>query len=83
MTRRARLLLDALEDGRKTRAEFYAHAGRYFIVNNSASELRRAGIEVVWDHATDTYHLLGERLPLDPAALVEETSGQLSLEVAA
>ena len=46
MTRRARLLLDALEDGCTTRAEFYG-------------------------------------LPLTPTPLVEETSGQLSLGVAA
>lgn len=83
------MLLDALEDGCTTRREIHAHAGTFFLTNNAASDLRRAGIDVQWDRDTDTYSLppdlLGGREGLTataPVPLVEETSGQLALVAA-
>ena len=86
MTRRAARMLAALEDGCETREQIFAHAGRFMLCNNAASELRRAGIEVVWRHDTDTYHLLDEpghddgagNPPLSfPEAGLVEQDGQL------
>jgi hypothetical protein len=50
-------MLAALEDGCATRQEIHAHAGVFFLTNNAASDLRRAGVDVVWVRETDTYHL--------------------------
>ena len=94
MTRRARLLLDALEDGCATRHEIHAHAGCFFLTNNAASDLRRAGIAVVWDRDTDEYRLLdepgladGAGIPspdeVPGAGLVEQADGQYAMDVAA
>lgn len=47
MTARARRLLAALEDGCSTRDQIFAHQGRFSLLNNSAAELRAAGIDVV------------------------------------
>ena len=46
MTRRAARMLAALEDGCQTRAEIFAHQGRFSLLNNGAAELRAAGITV-------------------------------------
>lgn len=46
MKRRARMLLDALEDGCATRDQIFAHQGRFSLLNNAAAELRAAGIPV-------------------------------------
>lgn len=88
MTARARRMLDALEDGCRTRDQLYAHAGRFFLTNNAAAELRAAGIPVTYLRVggQDTYTLLDERDdPLEEAVLplVEEPTGQFSMEVAA
>lgn len=96
MTTRARAMLDALEahGGAATRSEIWDHAGRFYLTNNASAELRAAGVDVVYERDTDTYRLLDEgrgttdgyeHLPLSApvAALVEEVSGQFSMEVAA
>lgn len=95
MTSRARTLLDALEahDGTATRTQLWQHAGRFYLTNNAAAELRAAGIHVTYDRDNDTYTLLDEsrgstdgyeRTPLSAqaAALVEEDTGQLAIEAA-
>lgn len=87
MTRRARMLLDALEDGCATRHEIWAHAGRFFLTNNAASDLRRAGVDVVWDRESDSYSLLDDgrpaygagTSPFPVAPIIEERDEQLSL----
>lgn len=56
MTRRARMLLDALEDGCETRAEIFQHQGSFSLLNNSAAELRAAGIGVVCELVDGDYH---------------------------
>lgn len=83
MTRRALMLLDALEDGRETRGEIFAHQGRFSLLNNAAAELRAAGIPVSCDVIDSEYHyrLLDERGTVPPAPLVEEPSGQMQAGV--
>jgi len=44
---RAALLLEVLSDGREhSRREIFEQAGGFFLINNAASELRRAGYDV-------------------------------------
>ena len=86
MTRRAARMLAALEDGCETREEIFAHAGGFFLCNNAASDLRRAGVQVVWDRDTDTYHLLDEPdrpsyPPSSEVGLVEQDNGWMALDV--
>lgn len=99
MTARARRMLNALEDGNgaATRHELWQHAGRFYLTNNAAAELRRAGIDVDYDRDSDTYRLLDQRHGLTtsppegqahasgtpPVPLIEQTDGQIALEVVA
>ena len=75
MTARARRLLAALEDGCETRDQIFAHQGRFSLLNNSAAELRAAGIDVVCTLGEDgeyRYRLADERV-LSGAACVAAT----------
>jgi len=88
MTRRASRLLDALEDGCQTRAQIFAHQGRFSLLNNAAAELRSAGVGVTCELVDGdyVYTLLDGREGLTasaPVPLVEEDSGQLAIGVAA
>ena len=99
MTARARRMLDALEDGCQTRHELWAHAGRFYLTNNAAADLRRAGIGVTFVRGEtsddDRYVLDEERVSPDSHSpvssptrgravlLVEHAGGQLGFEVAA
>ncbi len=81
------MLLDALEDGCRTRDEIFAHQGRFSLLNNAAAELRVCGIDVSCELVAGdyVYTLLGEGEGLTataPVPLVEETSGQLALVAA-
>lgn len=86
MTRRAALMLAALEDGCSTRSELWAHAGRFYLTNNAASDLRKAGVDVAWDRAKDSYSLVlsegvaspAQRSDPPPSApFAEDEAGQL------
>lgn len=90
MTSRARLMLDALEDGCETREQIFRHQRRFSLLNNASSELRAAGIEVVCEVEDGEYHyrLLndghvshpGDAVPspdTTDAPVVEQPDGQL------
>lgn len=92
MTKRARLMVAALESGPKTRPELYAFAGKFYLTNNSAAEARAAGYDVACELVDGeyTYRLLGERhdetgaLPVvslaEPPALAEGAGTRLERE---
>ena len=96
MKARARCLLAALEDGCETRAEIFAHQGRFSLLNNAAAELRAAGIPVVCSLEDDgEYHyrladdgVLSEppvraasTFPVDPQAAANTVGGSLNASV--
>lgn len=93
MTSRARAMLDALEGhgGVATRSQLWQHAGRYYLTNNAAAELRAEGVAVsAYDRDLDGYRLLDERHgPSTPTttpptvSLVEQTDGQYALDLGA
>ncbi len=84
MTRRARLLLEALADGPLTRARIFERTG-YMMSNNGAAELRAAGYTVVCTRAGREYVYeivadgvlsgpagVAPTLPVDPHATLTE-----------
>jgi hypothetical protein len=96
VTRRAALLLAALEAGCTSREDIFAHQGRFSLLNNGASELRAAGFPVACEFVDGDYHyiLLDEPrhddgpgnpppYPFPGAGLVEQDTGQFALDVAA
>lgn len=94
MTSRATTMLHALEahNGEATRSQLWDHAGRFYLTNNAAAELRAAGIDVAYDRDEDSYRLLDQghddngaeqTASAQAVPLIEETDGQMSLEVAA
>ena len=88
---RAELMLAALVTGPKTRHELWSHAGAFYLTNNAAAELRRAGHIVQYVREDDSYRLLDERhdspgaaaAPLPVVALVEQDGGQYALDIGA
>jgi hypothetical protein len=55
---REALMLDVLRDGRwHSRRDLWDAAGKFFLTNNAAAELRRKGHNVVYDRGRDAYRL--------------------------
>lgn len=89
MTSRARKMLDALEAGCGTRVELWSHAGGFYLTNNGAADLRKAGVGVTFvrgnTSAEDRYVLNdagGAASPLSPEpmpACIVEHDGQMAL----